>query len=143
MESASESERFAGLLLRYRGRTHLTQSQLASRTGVHARSVQSWEAGVSYPTADRLEALIPALLQTGAFTPGRETAEAEALWRAALHEAPRMSVPFDWQWFVTLLAGPSPRTLEAEPMRQSEVAEPISFAQHREDWADAPDVTAT
>jgi DNA-binding transcriptional regulator YiaG len=42
-------EEFRGLLLRYRGRTRLSQTQLAVRTGVHLRSVQAWESGVSIP----------------------------------------------------------------------------------------------
>jgi transcriptional regulator with XRE-family HTH domain len=141
MESAGDSERFAGLLLRHRGRTHLTQVQLASRAGVHARSVQSWEGGISYPSGDRLQALIAALLQTGGFAPGDEAADADALWQAALREAPRMSVPFDSRWFDTLLGGAAPHAVQAEPAPRPAPAPPSRDAEHREDWADAPDVS--
>jgi DNA-binding transcriptional regulator YiaG len=43
----SPDENFQGLVLRYRGRTGLTQRQLAERLGVHTRSVQAWESGVT------------------------------------------------------------------------------------------------
>src|SRR5262249_40033877 len=132
-----DSEGFAGLLLRYRGRTHLTQAQLAARTGVHVRSVQSWEAGISYPSADRLQALIAALLQTGGLIAGREAAEAEALWRAVLLEAPRMSVPFDSWWFDALVSGPSASSSRvAEPAYHPDGFDAVARVQHREDWAD-------
>jgi transcriptional regulator with XRE-family HTH domain len=52
------AEPFRGLLLRHRGRTGLNQRELASRIGVHPRSVQDWESGGNYPTAQRLPALI-------------------------------------------------------------------------------------
>ena len=42
------AESFQGLLLRHRGRTRLTQRQLATRAGVSRRSVQDWEAGLNY-----------------------------------------------------------------------------------------------
>src|SRR5690242_4708846 len=96
-------ERFQGLLLRLHGRTGLTQRGLARRMGVHMRSIQAWEAGVSYPGAASFQALIAALLAAGGFTAGHEAAEAAALWQAALDEAPRMRTPFDPAWFATLL----------------------------------------
>ena len=40
MVSEGFSERFQGLLLRHRGRSGLTQRELASRIGVHRRSIQ-------------------------------------------------------------------------------------------------------
>src|ERR1700682_550465 len=92
-------ERFVGLLLRHRGRTGLTQRQLASRIGVHRRSIQCWEAGGNYPCAVRLQAVIAAFLQTHGVAVGYEAAEAEALWDAALRGAPRMATPFDCIWF--------------------------------------------
>ena len=51
------AESFQGMLLRHRGRTGLTQRELASRIGVHMRSIQDWEAGVNYPSSERLKAL--------------------------------------------------------------------------------------
>jgi transcriptional regulator with XRE-family HTH domain len=146
MAPVSTGERFAGLLLRYRGRTHLTQSQLASRTGVHMRSLQGWEAGISYPSADRLQALISAFLDSGGLAVGHETDEAVSLWNAALHEAPRMSVPFDSTWFRAALTARSPglaraaNTFGEAPSPHVRSVAPDPAVRHREDWADAPDL---
>src|SRR6266849_374494 len=88
-------ESFQGLLLRHRGRTGLTQRQLAARVGVSRGSVQDWEAALNYPDAQHLQALIIAFLEAGGLTAGAEAIEAEALWDAALRQAPRMQTPFD------------------------------------------------
>ncbi|TME32296.1 MAG: helix-turn-helix transcriptional regulator [Chloroflexi bacterium] len=88
-------ESFQGLLLRHRGRTRLTQRQLAARVGVSRGSVQDWEAGLNCPDAQHLQALIVAFLDAGGLTVGGETTEAEALWAAAVRQAPRMQTPFD------------------------------------------------
>ena len=56
-------ERFAGLLLGFRGRSRLTERALATRAGVSLRAVQNWEAGVNFPTAERLRSMIRALLR--------------------------------------------------------------------------------
>ena len=88
-------ESFQGLLLRHRGRTGLTQRQLSARVGVSRGSVQDWEAGLSYPDAQHLQALIVAFLEAGGLTVGREAVEAETLWDTALRQAPRMQTPFD------------------------------------------------
>src|ERR1700736_2374563 len=79
-----ETESFAGLLLRHRGRTGLTQRDLAARLGTTRRSVQDWESGAYYPSAERLQALILVLLESGGLTVGREGVEAHDLWAAAL-----------------------------------------------------------
>jgi DNA-binding XRE family transcriptional regulator len=60
-----DSEPFQSLLLRYRGRTGLTQRELAARAGVHVRSVQDWESGTNYPGSPRLQALIGVLFGGG------------------------------------------------------------------------------
>jgi hypothetical protein len=49
---------------------------------VSVRSVPDWESGVNYPGAASLQALIAAYLEAGALTPGREVAEARAVWAA-------------------------------------------------------------
>src|SRR3981081_408312 len=98
------AESFQGLLLRHRGRTGLTQRQLAARVGVSRGSVQDWEAGLNYPDAQHLQALIVAFLEAGGLTGGAEATEAEALWDAALRHAPRMQTPFDTVWRDRLLA---------------------------------------
>jgi len=58
IDTSHVPESFRGLLLRHRGRMGLTQREFAVRTGVSQRSVQDWESGTNYPTAERLEALI-------------------------------------------------------------------------------------
>ena len=78
-----EVESFAGLLLRHRGRTGLTQRDLAGRLGTNRRSVQDWESGAYHPNAERLQALILVLLESGGLTAGREPVEAHELWAAA------------------------------------------------------------
>src|ERR1700680_4344041 len=96
-------ESFQGLLLRHRGRTGLTQRELAARAGVSKRTLQDWEAGVSYPGVERLQALIAAFLSAGGQAVGREAVEAQELWSAALREAPRLHTPFDPTWFNALV----------------------------------------
>src|SRR3979411_1719982 len=103
-----ETESFAGLLLRHRGRTGLTQRELALRLGTSRRSIQDWESGVYYPSAERLQALIQVLLESVGLTVGHERAEAAELWSAVLREAPRMRTPFDTAWFDGLLAERAP-----------------------------------
>src|SRR4051794_23163543 len=73
-------ESFRGLVLQLRGRTGLTQRELATRVGVNISSIQGWEAGANYPGVASLKALIAIGLQADAFTTGRETEEARALW---------------------------------------------------------------
>ena len=97
-------ESFQGLLLRHRGRTGLTQRELAVRVGVSRGSVQDWEAGLNYPDARHLQALIGVFLQAGGLTVRGEATEAEALWAAALRQAPRMQAPFDAVWWAGLIA---------------------------------------
>src|SRR5439155_1719360 len=97
-------ESFQGLLLRHRGRTGLTQRELAVRVGVSRGSVQDWEAGLNYPDARHLQALIGVFLQAGGLTVRGEATEAEALWAAALRQAPRMRAPFDAVWWAGLIA---------------------------------------
>src|SRR5713101_3063273 len=92
--ASGPDEDFHGLVLRFRGRTGLTQRQVASRTGASPRSVQAWEAGVSLPGTGSLQALITCFLEAGGFARGDEAAEAEALWSAALYESPRHRPPF-------------------------------------------------
>src|SRR5947209_18675844 len=104
MKTSSAPESFRDLLLRHRGRTGLIQRDLAARAGVSRGAVQDWEAGLNYPTTERLQTLIQVLLEVGGLTLGREAAEARELWAAAEREAPRMHTPFDEAWFATLLA---------------------------------------
>ncbi len=155
MDTSPAPESFRDLLLRHRGRTGLTQRELAQRTGANRRTVQDWEAGVNYPSADLLKALIRVVLEAGGLTAGRESAEARQLWAAVLREAPRMHTPFDELWLAELLARrvapPDPNlatepiaAMAAVPLARAGAVEPtFRFAPRgarREDWGDAPDV---
>jgi WD40 repeat protein/transcriptional regulator with XRE-family HTH domain len=138
------TDSFRGLLLRHRGRTRLTQRDLAARMGVHRRSIQDWEAGVTYPNAARLRALVTAFLEAGGLTIGREAAEAEELWAAALRDAPRMHTPFDPVWFAEHLTRLTSAAEEppASSERVRSDAPPASTGPlpPRHDWGEAPDV---
>src|SRR5712671_6117858 len=114
------AESFQGLLLRHRGRTGLTQRQLAARVGVSRGSVQDWEAGSSYPDAQHLHALITALFEGGGLTVGDE---ADALWAAALRQAPRMQTPFDAAWWAGLKARRAEPTRRGTPPVQETVTD--------------------
>src|ERR671934_780236 len=103
MDSSQSTESFRDLLLRHRGRTGLSQRDLAARLGAGRRTVQDWEAGANHPSAERLQALIQVLLEAGGLAVGREAAEAQQLWAAVLREAPRMHTPFDEVWLARLL----------------------------------------
>jgi transcriptional regulator with XRE-family HTH domain len=90
-------------MLTRRGRTRLTQQQLAERLGVSTRTVQYWETGVSYPAGANLRHLIEIYLDQGAFTRGAEGSEARAVWDSAAFETPRLAAPFDAIRFEPLL----------------------------------------
>ena len=92
---------------------------------VHMRSVQAWEAGISYPTVASLQALIDAYLRSGGFAAGREIDEAEALWTApsvrrhvSVHRLTRAGSPTACcrsQRHGRLLFRPSRRPLSSQP----------------------------
>jgi transcriptional regulator with XRE-family HTH domain len=139
MHPTHRTESFHGLLLQYRGRTGLTQRDLAARLGAGRRTVQDWEAGINHPSAERLRALIQVVLESGGLTVGGEAAEAQQLWAAVMNEAPRMRTPFDEVWLATILAE------RAVPRQGSEVAPAVRAAdvgpvERAEDWGAAPDV---
>src|SRR5258708_31114185 len=93
MDTSRAAESFRDLLLRHRGRTGLTQLELAGRVGAGRRTVQDWEAGINHPRAELLRALIQALLEADGLTAGREAAEAEEVWAAVLRGAPPTHPP--------------------------------------------------
>jgi len=105
--------------------------------GVHLRSIQDWEAGLSHPSAPRLRALIAVFLETAAFVAGRELAEAQALWSAAQAEAPRLGSPFDAAWFASLLTRRPGAAAEDRPPPDAPARPP-----RRQHWGEAPDVAA-
>jgi WD40 repeat protein/transcriptional regulator with XRE-family HTH domain len=140
------AESFRDLLLRYRARTNLTQRDLAARLGAGRRTVQDWEAGLSHPNTERLQALIRVLFEAGGLTAGREATEAQELWMAVLQETPRMQTPFDPMWLDRLLAeraapGDAP-TLPQEAIPAAPGVSPaaVSSTERGQDWGEAPDV---
>jgi WD40 repeat protein/transcriptional regulator with XRE-family HTH domain len=154
METSSAPESFRGLLLRHRGRTGLIQRDLAARVGVSRGAVQDWEAGLNFPTAERLQVLIQVLLEAGGLTLGQQAAEARALWAAAEREAPRMHTPFDEEWFGRLLVARAGPTLgpASDALQTTVAVEPgpaaveptFRFAPRgarAQDWGEAPDTT--
>src|SRR5438132_448726 len=139
------AEPFRSLVLRHRGRTGLTQRELAARAGASRRTVQDWELGVNYPTADRLQALILVFLEAGGLAVGHEIEEAEELWAAALREAPRMHTTLDRAWLGRVLAA---RSAPQPPEHAGHMVPPVpdpsagdrGTVERRQDWGEAPDV---
>ena len=74
---------FGQMVLTLRSSIGLTQAGLADQLGVSRRAVAEWEAGLSYPKAERLKQLIELGVRASAFPAGREAEEIRALWRAA------------------------------------------------------------
>ncbi len=106
MKRYSYSERdyaFGQKMLTLRTHIGLTQAGLAERLGVSRRAVAEWEAGSSYPKAERLKQLITLGVQQHAFAAGREEEEIRTLWRAA-----HQKVLLDEAWLRDLLAPPAP-----------------------------------
>jgi WD40 repeat protein/transcriptional regulator with XRE-family HTH domain len=142
MDSTCEPPSFRSLLLRDRGRTGLIQRDLAARAGASLRSLQDWEAGVTLPSAERLQGLIRALLEAGGLSAGLEMAEARELWTAVERDASRMHTPFDEAWFSSL-SPPGGSDRRTNALTTVSVAEPATGAAARvHNWGEAPDTTA-
>src|SRR5712692_6406091 len=106
MKRFSYSERdyaFGQLMLTLRTNIGLTQAGLGDLLGVSRRAVARWEAGSSYPTAERLKQLITLGVQQQAFPAGREEEEIRALWHAA-----HQKLLLDEAWLAALLGRPRP-----------------------------------
>ena len=123
---------FADRVLALRQRAGLTQGELAALIGVGVRSVQAWEAAVSYPGADHLQQLVAVHLEHGGFAVGREMDEASALWEAARTHAPRRIIPFDRRRFESLRSMATSAASAAAPSAGAPSA-------HRDDWRNVPD----
>src|SRR5256886_5091752 len=100
------------MILTLRTTIGLTQAGLADQLSVSRRAVAEWEAGLSYPKAERLKQLIELGVQQQAFLAGREEEEIRALWRAA-----HQKLLLDEAWLHELVAPPVPIPLfpRAEP----------------------------
>src|SRR2546425_5568442 len=106
MKRFSYSERdyaFGQIMLTLRTTIGLTQAGLGDLLGVSRRAVAQWEAGSSYPTAERLKQLITLGVQQQAFPAGRQEEEIRALWKAA-----HQKVLLDEAWLAALLDRPRP-----------------------------------
>jgi non-specific serine/threonine protein kinase len=106
---------FADRALAVRKRSGLTQRDLAALLGVSYQSLSGWENGLSYPSAEHLEALIACLLERGAFATGQEGEEAAALWETARARAAQRLPPFNPAWFASLRRASSSGTLARGP----------------------------
>src|SRR5689334_16391764 len=103
---------FADQALALRARAGLTQRELAALLEVSWQSIHAWEAGLSYPGAEHLKALITLYLDRGVLPAGWD--EAAGLWATARARAPRRLPPFDPTWFAPArgagnAAGPAER----------------------------------
>src|SRR2546425_6761242 len=128
---------FAQLMLTLRTTIGLTQAGLADRLGVSRRAVAEWEAGLSYPKAERLQQLIALGVQQQAFAAGREEEEIRALWRAA-----HQKVLLDEQWLQALLGAHRPQLapvapLSGKPTRAADQAVSRPEPGPRVDWGEA------
>ena len=143
--SSSYGERdaaFGQMMLMLRTRIGLTQTELAERLGVSRRAVAEWEAGSSYPKAERLKQLIALALRASAFPVGREAEEIHALWKAA-----HQKVLLDEPWLEGLLGKQHPAlTLVAsrsvKEIHPDEQALSKSASGPRVDWGEAIDVSS-
>src|SRR5260370_28529726 len=84
----------------------LTQAGLADVLGISRRAVAQWEAGLSYPKAERLKQLITLGAQQQAFAAGHEEEQIRALWRAA-----RQKALLDERWLQEMVCPPVPVAL--------------------------------
>src|SRR5258708_25954632 len=125
---------FGQLMLTLRTTMGLTQAGLGERLGVSRHAVAEWEAGLSYPKAERLKEFITLCVRTSAFPAEREEEEIRALWKAA-----HQKVLLDEAWLRDLLA--SARSVQLSPPAATPAphaeAEPAAF--RRVDWVGALD----
>src|SRR5260370_33174341 len=143
MKRFSYSERdyaFGQIMLTLRTNIGLTQAGLGERLRVSRRAVARWEAGSSYPTAERLKQPITRGVQRQAFPAGREEEEIGALGRAA-----HQKVLLDEAWLAALLGGPRPALSQLQPvplaeLQRGEVSAAEPTPGRRVDWGEALDV---
>lgn len=101
---------FGQLVLTLRTTLSLTQAGLADLLGISRRAVTEWEAGNTYPKAERLKAFLELGVQASAFAAGREEEQIRAFWRAA-----HLKALLDEQWLSELLSRPSSEGSVGEP----------------------------
>src|SRR5690348_8495288 len=127
---------FGQTMLTLRSSIGLTQSGLADLLGVSRRSVGEWEAGNSYPKAERLKQLIELGIEQQAFPAGHEAQAIRDLWAAA-----HQKVQLDEHWLSERLTQRHlTRSLAASPSGETAILEePLSQpgSSTRFDWGDA------
>src|SRR5438105_1897652 len=123
-------------MLTLRTNIGLTQAGLGDRLGVSRRAVAEWEAGLSYPQAERLKQLITLGVRASAFLAGHEEEEIRALWRAA-----HQKVLLDEAWLHDLVAPAAPVQLFPQIETPVTQAGEESAAFPRVDWVGALDVS--
>ncbi len=102
---------FGQAMLGLRTAIGLTQTGLAEYLGISRRAVGEWEAGSSYPKAERLKEFIALAVQHQAFPAGREAEEIRAFWKAA-----RQKVLLDEPWLAALLSQQPPHLTLVAPL---------------------------
>src|SRR6266581_8512157 len=112
------------MILTLRTTIGLTQAGLADQLSVSRRAVAEWEAGSSYPKAERLKQLITLGVQQQAFAAGREAEEIRALWSAA-----HQKVLLDERWLRNLLVSALPvqHLSQTEPLLTPTGSEASAF----------------
>src|SRR5450432_2886421 len=126
---------FGQAMLTLRTNIGLTQAGLGEKLGISRRAIAEWEAGSSYPKAERLKLLIELGVQLQAFPAGREAEEIRAFWHAA-----HQKMLLDETWLHDLVGTPVPVQLfpQAETLVTYIREEPATFP--RIDWVGALDV---
>jgi transcriptional regulator with XRE-family HTH domain len=129
---------FGQMMLTLRTNIGLTQAGLAELLHVSRRAVAEWEAGSSYPKAERLKELIALGVQQQTFAAGREEEEIRALWHAA-----HQKLLLDEPWLHELLSQQAPSLVDVavEQTRGADrVSVPQAWGEPRVDWGEALDV---
>ncbi len=146
MKGSSYRERdyaFGQLMLTFRTKLKLTQTELAALLGVRRRAVIDWEGGLTYPNVDHLKHFVVLTIERQAFPAGREAEEVHALWQAA-----RQKVLLDEVWLGGLLSHIQPPPASRPGEERGVTAPPPdalaapSRSGLRVDWGDAPDVSS-
>ncbi len=124
--------------VRLRTTLSLTQAGLAEQLGVSRHAVGEWEAGLSYPKAERLKHLILLGVRASAFAVGHEEEEIRALWKAA-----RQKVQLDEAWLQVLFNQQESPFLSVSVEHTHDpdaISAPSARGEPRVDWGDALDV---
>ncbi len=93
---------FGDRVLALRKRAGLTQAAWAAALGASKRTIEGWEAGLTYPGVERLTAIVTLALDRSLFTPAREGEEAAALWDIPRQRASQRIPPFETRSFPAL-----------------------------------------